>query len=137
MKTNKNKTTPEDNFVNKIAEISANYYKQMLEKGIDLSECKIKQVKISDLKEGPLRHEKLPNGFILRVIQYKDILKEVEKSSLEQAVSNFQRDLNPEKELMIWEAIAEFYQDKLNEYPNASTKEKKEIFKEALMYTLG
>jgi hypothetical protein len=137
MKTNKKQISAEEKFANKIAEISADYYKTMLEKGIDLSKAKVKKMKVSDIKMSGLRHEKLPEGFIKRVIEYKKILKEVEQTSLEEAVSNFQRDLNPESELVIWEAIANFYQGKLKDYPKASLEDKKEVFKKALLYTMG
>jgi len=137
MKTNKKQISPEDKFTEKIAKISVDYYKVMLEKGIDLSKAKRKKMKVSDIKQGPLKHEQLPEGFIKRVLKYKEILKEVEKMSVEEAVSSFQRDLNPESELIIWEAIAELYQNKLKEYPEASFEDKKELFKKALMYTMG
>lgn len=46
---------------------------------------------------GLIRQEVLPAGFIERVQKFKEILKEVETTGVEETVSNFQRDLNPEK----------------------------------------
>jgi len=94
------------------------------------------KIKMSDLKSGPIRQEILPEGFIIRVQKFKEILKEVETISLEETISNFQRDLCPEKELIIWEKIANQYDLIVSNNPNLSIPEKKMAFKELLMATL-
>ena len=93
------------------------------------------KVKISELKMGPIRQEVLPEGFIVRVQKFKDILKEVEKSSLEEAVSNFQRDMLPESELEIWEDMARRYEITLKHNSQLDISEKTKIFKEILEST--
>ena len=95
-----------------------------------------KLVDIKDLKPSNIRQEVLPNGFIERVRKYKEILKDVETSSLELTVSNFQRDLHPEKELIIWENIASIYQEILKETPKLTTRKKKGLFVEILKSTM-
>ena len=92
-------------------------------------------MKLSDIKQGPIRQQVLPEGFIARVIEYKEILKEVELCSLEETVSNFQRDLNPERELVIWEKIANFYKTYIKDKPDLSVSDKKELFGEILTST--
>lgn len=96
-----------------------------------------KMVKISELHSGQIRQEVLPVGFIARVLQFKEILKEVETSSLEETVSNFQRDVHPERELLIWEKIAEHYALSVKEHPEWELLEKKELFKMLLGASLG
>lgn len=95
-----------------------------------------KRIDVSKIKPSPIRHEVLPEGFIKRVLNFKDTLKEVEASSLEETVSNFQRDLNPEYELVIWESIASCYKMKCENNPNWSVDDKKQAFKELLTGTL-
>lgn len=95
------------------------------------------KVRLSDIKQGPMRQEILPKGFIQRVINYKEILKEVETSSLEKTISNFQRDLYPETELMVWESIASLYDTKSKANPNWSIREKKECFSRLLLSTMS
>jgi hypothetical protein len=73
------------------------------------------KVKLSQLKPNEIQNPILPKGFIERVIKYKTTLGEVENSTLEEAVSNFQRDAEPEKELKIWEKITEKYQSLIKE----------------------
>jgi len=97
----------------------------------------MKKIKISDLKISPIRQEVLPKGFIMRVKKMKKILREVETSSLEEAVSNFQRDLCPQKELLIWENIAISYKAISQSNPNLTLKEKRKVFSDILIDSLG
>lgn len=94
------------------------------------------KVKLSEIKLGPVREAVLPEGFILRVQKFKEILKEVETNSLEEIINSFQRDLHPENEIIIWEHIAYLYEKKTS---NASYNllEKKKIFRDLLMASLG
>ncbi|OIO30271.1 hypothetical protein AUJ77_03450 [Candidatus Nomurabacteria bacterium CG1_02_43_90] len=98
---------------------------------------KTNKIKVSDIKIGPIRQEVLPNGFVVRVQKYKEIIKEVEISSIEETLSNFQRDLYPEKELLIWENMAHFYEISVRDNPDWTSKDKKKIFDEILMSTLS
>lgn len=93
---------------------------------------KLVKVKISELRRGPLRHDRLPDGFIIRVQKCKEILKEVETTSLEEAIGNFQRDLHPENELIIWEDIARNYQEGCENNPNWTLAEKEEMLSKLL-----
>lgn len=93
-------------------------------------------IKLSKLKQGPIQNEVLPNGFIGKVMQYKEILKEVETSSLEEAINNFQKDLHPERELLLWQSIARCYEAELIRNPTTSLGQKKGLFKSLLAATL-
>lgn len=88
----------------------------------------IRKVKMTDLKMGPIRDQVLPAGFIERVQKYKAILAEVEKTSLEDTVANFMRDLTPESELLIWEHIAKIYKWAIVAYPSLSLNAKKDAY---------
>jgi hypothetical protein len=98
---------------------------------------KTKKVKLSEIKMGPIRQVVLPDGFIVRVQKYKEILKEVETSTIEEAISNFQRDLYPETELLIWESIAHCYKIGLETNPKWSIATKKKVFSNILKSTLS
>ncbi|MEI7765476.1 MAG: hypothetical protein WCI93_02715 [bacterium] len=95
------------------------------------------KVKLSELKAGPIRQEVLPIGFIERVIKYKNILKGVEDVSLEETISNFQRDWDPERELIIWENMAHLYQINTENKQHWTLKEKKKAFEAILLSSLG
>lgn len=96
-----------------------------------------KLVNIKELKLGEIRQEVLPDGFIKRVLDFKEILKEVETSSLEETVSNFQRDFTPENELLIWESIASCFKLSCENNPNWTCKERKKAFAKLLASTLS
>lgn len=76
---------------------------------------------------------KLSDKFIQRVMKYKAILREVENISLEETIFNFQQDMFPEKELLIWEEMARLYSIKLKENHSLTFKQKKNIFKDILV----
>ncbi len=85
---------------------------------------------LSELKMGPNRGIVLPEGFILRVIKYKEKLKEVETLSLEETIDSFQRDLHPLSELEIWEDIAEIYETNVDK--SWKIDKKRALFKSIL-----
>ena len=96
-----------------------------------------KLIKISDIKQSPIRHAVLPDGFIERIRTFKQTLADVENTSLEQAVSNFQRDMHPENELRIWEHIAKVYQTFVSKNAVTDLATKKEIYSVALATSMG
>ncbi len=97
----------------------------------------IKRVKISDLKQGPIRDRVLPEGFIARVQKYKVILAEVEKTNLEETVANFMRDNDPVTELILWEHIASIYKWAMVANPSLSLDEKKDVLGLLLTLSMG
>ena len=88
----------------------------------------IKKAKLSDLKRGPIRHQSLPEKFIQRVKDFKQAIAEVDKTTLETTLGNFQRDLHPEQELFLWEHIAKIYQWSVVANAGLSLPQKKELF---------
>jgi len=97
----------------------------------------IKKVKDSELKQDPIRRPTLSDKFIKRIKNYKHILADVEKSSLEQALDNFQRDVHPENEIKIWEYIASIYQSYISEKSITNLAIKKEVFSVILWTSMG
>lgn len=92
---------------------------------------------ISHFQPSPIAQDVLPDGFIERIRAYKLILSEVETSSLEEAVSNFQRDFEPERELIIWERIALIYQEFITEHLVTSQEAKKDVLVVLLSSSMG
>ncbi len=63
-------------------------------------------VAASDLKPGPIRHETLPEGFVVRVRLVHGVIGDVVGTPLAEMVEGFKRDLDPVSELRTWERIA-------------------------------
>ncbi len=74
------------------------------------TEPKAEWVDPNKLKAGPVRHASLTEEQMVRVRRIQKIFSEVDPSPLEKWVEDFKRDLNPERELGIWESMATAYE---------------------------
>lgn len=101
---------------------SKNHQNSNSEKG------ELKTIKISDIKQSAIVHEKLTDEQISRITKFKEVLKEVDTTPLAKTIENFRRDLNPDKEIAIWERIAKAYQDTNSENQELSIDEKNEVY---------
>ena len=96
------------------------------------------KVNIKDLRPSQSIHSPLlPAGFIERVQSFKKVLADVEKTSLEETILNFQKDQHPERELEIWEEIASAFDSYIKTHPNLNLDEKRGVFKSYLGKTVG
>ena len=72
-----------------------------------------KKIELKNLKQNPHRqHEALAGSLVARIKAYKKILREVEPACIEETISDFLRDMHPEREVVVWEWIAKEYQQK-------------------------
>jgi hypothetical protein len=97
----------------------------------------IKKVKSANLKQSPIRHETLPSELIKRIKEYKRVLGAVEKTSLEETIENFKRDLFPEEELRFWEKIARHYGFLVTKAEVKSPEAKEAVFKTIFKIAMG
>ena len=67
-------------------------------------------VRLADLQPGPIRHVKLDADLEARIRNFEPIFAEVYPKSHEEWLDGVMRDLNPEPEIAIWEAMAAAYQ---------------------------
>jgi hypothetical protein len=93
-----------------------------------------KQAKVM---EGPIRHAVLLDCMVERIRAYKDTLGDVEPASLEKTIDGFKRDLNPGKELAIWERIASTFETYLAHNPTNDPLIRKEVFKVIMGASMG
>jgi hypothetical protein len=80
-----------------------------------------------EMKLGPIRHQNLSDAIIARIRRFEPILAEVYPQTHEAWVDGFQRDVHPEQEVAIWEALAAAYQG-FTEKRSLSLDAKKEAF---------
>jgi hypothetical protein len=62
------------------------------------------------LEAGPIRHANLTDEQISRVRRLQKTFSEVDPSSVEKWTEDFRRDVNPEREMAIWESMATVYE---------------------------
>jgi hypothetical protein len=101
-------------------------------------QMQIKQVKVKDINtDGPIRNPLLPTGIVLRIQKFKRILAEVETSTVEETILNFQHDEHQEKELKTWEHIAFCYQNFIKANASLTLEKKKDVFTMLLCLSMG
>jgi len=87
-----------------------------------------KKFKVSDLRPGPIRHEDLAPDLVDRIKALKQVLGDVEPSSLEATIENFRRDMHPEREVDIWERIARHYQNFTTKHAITEFQARSDVF---------
>jgi hypothetical protein len=69
-----------------------------------------KTIPVADLVPGPILHKRLSPDLEERIRKLEPVLAEVYPISHQEWLEGFQRDLNPESEVKVFEAIASAYQ---------------------------
>jgi len=84
------------------------------------------------LRPGPVRRDALSAEQMARVTKLHETLKEVDPSTLDEWVDGFKRDINPDSEIQIWEAIAAAYAGYTGSH-KLDAEAKKDVFKVLLV----
>ncbi len=69
----------------------------------------IVEVPIEEIEFGPIRHQSLPSSLLVRLKLLMLIFQGLPGWGPEHLVNNFRRDLEPEREVQVWERIAAAY----------------------------
>ena len=96
-----------------------------------------KNVKLGDIEPGPIRHQTLPADLIERIRSYKKILGASDSVSIDEAVDGYRRDLNPDKEVAIWERIAQIFQHFTDGHQIADQARRLEVLRALLLISTG
>lgn len=96
-----------------------------------------KQIRLSDVTFGPIRHPVLPDDYIDRIKAFKEILGDVDRASLEKTIDNFKRDANPGSELVIWERIASTFETYLLRNPTSDPAIRRDVYAVLLSASTG
>jgi hypothetical protein len=99
---------------------------------IQKDSSKVEWVNASELKPGNIKHEQLTNLQIERIKKVKDVFAEIDNSPLDKWIDDFKRDLNPDRELEVWEGMATAYSKYVNG-KNLSLEAKKDVFQVILL----
>jgi hypothetical protein len=93
-----------------------------------------KKIPISQIARGPIRHEQLSLSLTARINYFRQALDEVYPQPIEKWLDEFQRDENPESEVVWWERLTRCYLA-YTESKDLSFKQKQAAFK--ILVTLG
>jgi hypothetical protein len=73
-------------------------------------QAKISRIRLKDIQPGPIQHPTLPPLLIARIQRLHKIFEDVYNPGLAGWIEGFQRDMHPENEVIIWEAIARAFE---------------------------
>lgn len=96
-----------------------------------------KNINISELRAGRVRHLELPAAMMERIAAFKKILADVDTTTLQTSIDTFKRDQHPEKELEVWERIAKMYQLFVTHKPTDDVATKTEVYRVVLGASMG
>ncbi|MGA6119184.1 hypothetical protein [Sphingobacterium anhuiense] len=91
---------------------------------------------VNDLTLGPVVHDTLNNDQIEKITKIQIAFSEVDPITLEETISNFKRDQNPDNEIAIWLAMARAYEKFMLTHKETNLEKKKEVFQLVLMRSM-
>jgi hypothetical protein len=92
--------------------------------------------KLEDLTPAPIRHRELPPALVARIDWIRLTLDEVYPQSMAEWLDGFQRDTNPEHEVVWWEWLAHCYVE-YSEGQEVSPAQKQAAFRVMMKLALG
>jgi len=88
----------------------------------------VKTISPNDVILNDVIHDSLSKEQLNKIKVIHNTFSEVLPSTLEETITNFKRDVNPDSEIEIWLKMSRVYND-YNESHNINLDEKKEVFK--------
>lgn len=94
------------------------------------SDATIETINIENLIPSPIVHESLSEEQLEKIKRIQETFKEVYPASLDETITNFKRDQNPDNEINVWQHMAKVYQPfALENVGEEKLKARKEAFK--------
>lgn len=103
---------------------------------ISCKENNAKTSKFDNLKPGPIIHKSLNEEQLDKIKYIQETFNEVYPVSLEETITNFKRDQNPNNEINIWLNMAKSYKSFILTNSKKNIEYKKEVFKLILMRSM-
>lgn len=93
------------------------------------AEDNVQTIDPKNIQLGEVVHDSLSKEQIHKIEKIQSTFAEVYPVSLQQTITNFKRDQNPDSEIEIWLEMANTYKKYLNSENKLDLKTKKEVFK--------
>jgi hypothetical protein len=97
---------------------------------------KVETVNVKDLNLSPVVHDTLNKQQIGKIKIIQEIFAEVNPSTLDETITNFKRDQNPDNEIAIWLTMATAYEKFILKNKNINFNKKEEAYKLILMRSM-
>ena len=96
----------------------------------------VQKIDPNELTISPVRHDTLSTDQIEKIKKIQLTFSEVNPSTLEQTITNFKRDQNPDNEITIWLAMANTYEKFKIKHSDLDINKKKEAYGLILMRSM-
>ncbi|MFH7005001.1 hypothetical protein [Flavobacterium bizetiae] len=83
----------------------------------------------NNLVPGPIVHDKLSDEQIEKITKIQTVFYDVYPVSLEETITNFRRDRNPDNEIKVWFTMMQTYEKFVSNHPDITLEKKSEAFK--------
>jgi hypothetical protein len=97
---------------------------------------KVEMMNVKDIQLGPVVHDTLSKEQLEKIAKIHSTLAEVNRASLEETITNFKRDQNPDREIQIWQNIASAYEMFIKKHASLDLVKKDEAFKLLLLRSM-
>lgn len=105
---------------------------------LGLMPIEIKRIPVSSIStEGPIRHHDLPDKLLIRIQNIWFATRTLSPISLSDMIKNFQKDLSPEEEVVVWERIISATQVAMDIMQSTNEEIKKQIFSILMSFSVG
>lgn len=105
-----------------------------------MDEPEIRNVKLKDLRPGPIRHESLPDELLETIHAIYETIGPFLTMNLEQFELGFMRDMHPEREIAVWCRIANAwhsYHERFTDLKVQSVEDEREIIGALIAVSTG
>jgi hypothetical protein len=96
----------------------------------------VKKINTDELTISPIRHDSLSLEQIEKIKKIHLAFSEVNPSTLEQTITDFKRDKNPDNEITIWLEMASAYEKFKIKHTDLDINKKKEAYSLILMRSM-
>lgn len=97
----------------------------------------VQTVNPNDLILSPVVHDSLSMDQIEKIKKIQKAFSEVDSITLEETITIFKRDSDPDSEIEIWLAMLNVYEKIITKNPALDINRKKEVYRLLLLYTRG
>ena len=96
----------------------------------------VEKINSKDINVGPVVHDSLNKKQLEKIAKIQETFAEVYPTSLEETITNFKRDQNPDREIEIWLQMATAYEKFIRNNAKLDSVRKNEAFKLLLLRSM-
>ncbi|HUC79627.1 MAG TPA: hypothetical protein VMR70_01875 [Flavisolibacter sp.] len=96
----------------------------------------VAKINAAEISPSPVVHDSLTAEQMEKVVRIQKTFAEVFPATLEETITNFKRDQNPDKEITVWLNMANVYEAFVRKHAVINLAKKHEVFKLILLQSM-